>query len=262
MSSEGAKENQQPELTAKPVPSILGLLAAHFGPASASVLFLYLVLKVLVVAHFNTSTALGLVAEGGTTALLVGTMTSALGVLVTLANGAVAIAYVDRRPTLEEPHAKRQTLLYVLLFLLAVNLFISPAVLALAIVGLNILVLIPRTLKPKKELSSADRWLFLFVVTMMPILVALVMLGHDPWWPTERIRDQQGKGVTGYVVKSTPESTVVLVDKTRQLVRIEGKVTRTYCDSVEPVLTVGRLSEPLAALFWETPKYPRCKTLP
>ncbi len=55
------------------------LVDAHLGSAFAGLTLIFVVLKVLAVSHGGTTTALGIVAEGETAPLLMGTLVEALG---------------------------------------------------------------------------------------------------------------------------------------------------------------------------------------
>lgn len=251
---------------AKPPTSAWDLLRANLGTASAAALSIYLAFRILTVTEFDVATAQGVVIEGGTGSLLIATLVDAVRLLVTLLLMMAINAYFH--PPNSKigpiPLPQKSTLVPVILLLTSTAIAISPAfsliscaVLALALAA-SIRYLVPRIkrrVKPgsdSKAALDASHQAYAFAVFMT---LATSMVSSRPWMPAERIKPQAGASLTGYVVKSSPESTLVLQDDPRQLVRLDGKVNRSYCRVRKPSLwneSVPRLLSPRA-------KYPLCK---
>ena len=91
-------------------------------------------------------------------------------------------------------------------------------------------------------------------------VIALVIgLSGQPWLPAERISVDGQPAVTGYILSTAQTETVVLVEKTREVLRLEGStVSRRYC-ALQP--NTSRINRPLAAMLGGVPQYPACRSL-
>ena len=260
------------------------VLSSHIGSLSTLVIFTLVVLKVLVVAHLDRTTALGLASEGGTAALLTGTIMSTLGPLMFLCAAVSralhesALVFVDKKPLLN-----LATLAFSLVVVGFGSARLIPAVfLAFAVHPLfrHGTVRIHRwVVREGRRRGHADwsveaerrrrdaarglteatvaRWGTAALIVLFTAGAMWFFLSDDPWLPAERVTSDVHGPVIGFVLKTSPEATVVLQDSPRQLVRIEGKVRRAVCFAERPMLG----SRPLPTLFIDPPSYPECKQL-
>ena len=255
MATEPAANTNDPKPASSARSKGIESLNSYLTPALAGLLFTFVVLRVLVVARFDRTTALGIVSEGGTAPLVVGTMlysyplASIVCLLVTLALHATG--RINR--------AVFRIACTSLLILFTVS---GPVVVALLNIGLIplLLVLLKRQRAKAdqdsgsgRQLSRTDKIALAYVLLALP----LVVLVAGPWMPAERIAAQGQPAVTGYVLKSSPESTVVLLNHPRRLARLEGKVSRQFC--------VRRLREwyygSVPEVVLSQADYPRCKDI-
>lgn len=261
----------------------------HIGTLSAAAAFTFVVLKVLVVSRFNPTTALGIVSEGGTAALLAGTMTYAY-VLVPIA-GLTYVLFILSSARPVRPAIWALALLCVFVasifgpILVLITLLTGGLCWAMKTLSRSTRMKLSRSSARSRERagvqtgarpapgprdggpdghllrrqrvakngSVTDRFVLVggCVVLLMNLLTAV------PWLPPERIVAQGKPGVNGYVVKSSQETTVVLLDKPRELVRYDGKVARTFCRlATQPWF----LRSPLALTF-DDASYPKCKDI-
>lgn len=97
-------------------------------------------------------------------------------------------------------------------------------------------------------------------VILFSVEAAVLMLDSRPWLPAEHLALDGQSAVIGYVIKASPEETVVLEEKSRHLVRLDGeKVTaRRYCEVGAPP---NGFFQPVLALVFDPDLYPRCNSL-
>lgn len=95
-------------------------------------------------------------------------------------------------------------------------------------------------------------------VTYVIAAVAIGGLGSQPWLPAERISVDGQPAVTGYVLAAAQNDAVVLVEKTRQVIRLQGSVRRRYCTLQRDTSGINR---PLGAMLHPASSYPACRNL-
>jgi hypothetical protein len=124
---------------------------AHLGSMFAALVALFGVLKVLAVSHFETTTALGIVAESGTASLVVGTMVRTIGPILLAALFLLFVAADDD----QTPEADRRFYRGVAWALTLPTALLQPAVPALGVLVMAWAVLggpgFPRTIQWLKK---------------------------------------------------------------------------------------------------------------
>ncbi len=341
---------------------------AHLGSLVAGAALLFVALKVLAVSHYQTTTAVGIVAESGTTSLVLGSLIQTLPVvLLAILSALVFLANDETKPPADAKFFRVLAWTMAFVAAWAQPVWLAPFVLIitwLLLLGpgssrvilrilrrvwarsdrkrlltkhqvertkrsiaesresskatredfdrteealraaiadpststteerevlLDSLRRVPDTLLAETEarVELADRAVKLvdeiqagvgrrirFLETAKPIwlslqrnlalsyaVVVLVIggFGTTPWVPLERVVVDAQPAVTGYVLSSGQDTTVVLLDGTRRIVRLQGTtVTRLYCEAGS---NTSRFIRPMAALFHSSPSYPACRDL-
>jgi len=235
-------------------------IAPYLGLISATAAFTFLIIRVLAVARLDATTALGIVAEGGTAALVAGTIAAAYGFLP--AFGLVVLPYLRTSGRVTQLQTRVGAVVFAALIVILAPLQAGIAVLLGVAAAIGLIVTHRRkrplirdeTDRYKSSGQIVDR---LMLMLAIPTFLLYVVTAQ-PWLPAERVGAPGKPAVNGYVLKSSAESTAVLMDNPRQLTRFEGKVSRTFC------LTKAEEWWAKSALnhAFSDAKYPLCKNLP
>jgi hypothetical protein len=96
------------------------------------------------------------------------------------------------------------------------------------------------------------------LVPLYVALAAFLLFNDRPWLPAERVAAAGQPAVTGYVLGADGDQVVVLVDRPRRIVRLEGVESRRFC-WIEKAPSWA--SRPVGSIFSRPGSYPLCKTL-
>lgn len=233
------------------------------GSLLAGVASLFIVFKVLVVSHFNITTALGIVAESGTASLVVGALIRSLPfALMAVFLGLLVITDHDATP---EPNKRlyRRAGWAVAGFTAATQPAILGA-LVLAVAWMSMGTGFRRFGRWTRRHVHAARprtkqFVRAVAIAYVAALVTVMLLSDRPWLPAEHMTVHGEPAITGYVLKVNSDEAVILEDSSRQLVRVEAAKVRDrrYC----LVNRNRQLLRPVISLLYGAPSYPHCSRL-
>lgn len=236
----------------------LGLL---IGVAASTIICF----KLLAVAGWDSTTALGILSASGTANVLIGTLLTVLPLLYG-AFAFLAMPIIERnlkRRTPVERSAARLLETWPAILLM----FIVPVGLLLAFIGYLVLTIVlsiiqrirarrPAT-KNRKSVAAGGEIPSRFEALSAGLAGLVILLFGSlstPWVPPETVVTSSGEQ-TAYVLKNEGDSTTVLLAESRALLRLEaGAVTGRYCER-----SGGWWNEPILQLF-EGDKYPICSS--
>ena len=114
------------------------LLEAHLGRLAAGVTLIFSVLKVLSVAHFDVTTALGVVAESNSAPLLLGAVVTAIDFVLLVVMASLLYVALDEK-AIQGPDSRIYAVLGLVVAVLAAALAPLPASIVVFLPGLTIL---------------------------------------------------------------------------------------------------------------------------
>lgn len=242
------------------------LLDDHLGSVLASVTFLFVAIRILVVSGYDIATAIGLVTATDTGALLLGTLLLDMGLL---AAGATALVMyqcetqggVDQSSKGLARLGKALSLVTALFVPILGGLMLLYFVatgpkgieLGQRLLGPILRAVFGASKSPTSAAERSIRWLIVFSVGASAAVAVLV--DTRPWLPAEELTFKSGAVATVFVLKADEGDTVVLAERNRRLIRITSDVTRSFCrlDGLEYTLARPLLST--------RPPYPKCRNI-
>jgi hypothetical protein len=210
--------------------------------------------RILAVAHYDVPTALAVLRETDTTSIITGVLVSVLlpwlaGSLFLLAFLAWLIRY---RGTPKEFGAGLVTVLLAL---------VSAMVLPIAVLAIFAVLLSINTWREIKGVASDSTeyrpWEVASMFVIAGTILVVTVLTPRPWLPSERITvTGQARPVIGYALNRTNDELVVLVHRTRAILRypVASIQSRRLC-RVKQTFTLGLVG---GALLLPTPDLPTC----
>jgi hypothetical protein len=252
--------------------------------SAASVFFV--VIRILVVSHFDITTARALVGAQGAFDIAVASLVP-LASLIPLTSALVwlRLRMVGGRQPLGP--SKAPTLVASLA--IVVSLLLLPPI-VVVVIPLSVITSVPtvawvrhwqqrrganqapatspygRQLESERRLKDVT----LFVRMIAVVVVTLVTVSPDPWVPTEKVTTTSGQEIVGSVMKEADSQLVILRDKDRAVIRLKGAtvIRRSICVTSRPprIKTfdlpdwVTRDVALASVIFFynEVPDYPRC----
>lgn len=233
----------------------------HLGLLTSAALAGFVILRLLGVANWDITTALGIAATAGTASVALNGFLASFPTIY-------AAVFMAALPTLMvrlagRSKVERSAALMAASFPLLLLLYLAPLVtLSVGLVGLALLwLLIKRTAAKRKKLKASGRAVpkldptsqFERTAAMIGSGVILLSLTiSTPWLPPERLIIAGGEAFTGYVVGSRDQDTVVLRDARRVLEVVPtAELDRSFCAKD---LVWSKTAMQLVA----PPRYPTC----
>lgn len=209
----------------------------HLGLVVSGTLTAFLVFKILAVAGWDSSTAMGIVAAAGTANVLIG---ATFTVLPTLYGFMIVVALPQIQKRLElrnRNSAERAAFRMLETWPFVILTLIVPLYLVLEILlllGFQIGVKLihrgraSRNLPPRR--GGVSRFEANAVASAAAAWLIFASLG-SPWLPAQTISTSLGQPQTGYILNSQGDQTVVLLDAPRRLERFETRdMDLQYCE--------------------------------
>lgn len=234
-------------------------LEKHLGLTIAAATSLLVCVKLLAVAKWSSTTALGILAANGTANVLTGALLAALPVLY-------GYAYIVAMPRLEDffrrrTPVERSSAALLQMWPTLLLLLITPAYLLAVILVLLAAIAVfklwqRRRVKEKassstKVTDTVSRFEMTNVLLAGAVFMSYASLA-TPWLPAETA-EVPGGAETVYVLRQTGNTVIVLTARDRRVEQLSPSVlTGEYCQTGPRWLT-----EPVSTL-WVSPRYPSC----
>ena len=211
--------------------------------------FLMVILKVLVVAHFDEATALGILQSAGPVSIVVAVITTSLGPLAILIIVGVNVVY--RRG----PPQGTERVVFETAFLIAIGLLFLVG--GLVIVPALYLFLdlhfgwpvtkwitgwhakhFPKSKEAREEARQRSSQNLILNLVQVALVFAITAASREPWIPVERIAvaSSSNPDLVGYVLSDEAERTLVLQEDPRQLIWLDSTAieSRELCRMETP----------------------------
>ncbi len=220
-------------------------LLDHIGVVASVALFVIIVVRVLMVSGFNSTTAMAIVQEVGAGQVMLGSVLASGWILA--AGGCLLLGLLVLRG-MRWREWWDSGLLNIALPVLTFCLWLLPLVVIFGLVAFIALTGVVRRKRGRRPPSDA------LVGTAGLIFLVLVLFGSTtPWVPASRIDPRDEPAYVGYIFKETDGELLVLRKSTRRLERIQESdlASRDWCDGRRTWLRTG-------LELWASSGYDRC----
>lgn len=230
----------------------------HVGTIASILLATVVALKIYAVADWNPTTATGIMATNGTTNVIIGSLLASLPIAYWFLF-MFALPRLEQKLELKNKSTIEKYAVFTHTWPILLFLFIVPLYLVFIALALLIVIILASLIQSKrKSMKTKNHYVSRFeanTILLSSIATATFFSLHAPWLPPQTIHFS-GKGDhTVYVLSSNDSYSEVLLDRPRQILKIDTSALNSakYCENSSHWIT-----RTLYQALGDKPNYPTC----